>query len=766
MGARAPSPRLGRGLPPAWAPRRWLWAALLAVLAVLLTGCDNSPYPRGTAQSNTLLNAFQERSPRSLDPTVSYNNNETPYTYQTYEPLYGYHYLKRPYALVPKAAEAIAEPQFLDAQRHPLPHDADPARIAFSVYDIRIRPGILFAPHPAFARDEQGGYRYHALKPGELGGRRSPLDFEHQGTRELTAEDFVYALKRHASPRVEASVFGVFSEHVLGLKDFNALLRAEDAKLRQGLPPSALDKPFLDLRRWPLEGAQAPEKHLLRITLKGKYPQWKYWMAMTFMAPVPWEADAFYAQPGMAVAGLSLSAWPVGTGPYMLVERITDRRHVLQRNPNFRGEPYPCEGMPGDKEAGLLDDCGKSMPFIDRIVSTNEREKLPHKAKFIQGYLDVPEIERPEWGIEFLSDMQDSADTRRLYEQRGFIFPKSVDISINYLGFNWRDPVIGRGDTPEQQAKNRKLRQALSIAIDYEEGYQRIFVNKAGEAAHGPLPAGLFGSRHGTVEGHNPVTHRVVDGKVVRRPIEDARKLLAEAGYPDGRDAKSGRPLVLYYDFQRVPTPEIRAELDWLTRQFGKLGIQLEIRATDYNQFQEKMRNGRAQIFSWGWLADYPDPENFLFLLYGPNAKAGHDGENAANYENAEYDRLYKRMQSLDDGPERQAVIDRMVDIVREDAPWAWGVFPYAAAAFQPWVHNGKPSLLVRDMAKYYRLDTAMRAERWAEWNRPVWWSLLLLPLALLALAWRLRTHWRAKELASGLSGEPPARPVAGEGVA
>ncbi|WP_051243302.1 ABC transporter substrate-binding protein [Azohydromonas australica] len=745
---------------------RLLLPALTALLLLPLAACDNSPYPRGTAQSNTLLNAFQERSPRSLDPTVSYNNNETPYTYQTYEPLYGYHYLKRPYALVPKAAEAIAEPRYLDAQRHPLPQDADPARIAFSVYDIRIRPGVLFAPHPAFAKDEQGAYRYHALKPGELGSRRSPLDFEHQGTRELSAEDFVYALKRHASPRVEASVFGVFSEHVLGLKAFNALLRAEDAKLRQGLPPSALDKPFLDLRRWPLEGAQAPEKHLLRITLKGKYPQWKYWMAMTFMAPVPWEADAFYAQPGMAVAGLSLSAWPVGTGPYMLVERITDRRHVLQRNPNFRGEPYPCEGMPGDKEAGLLDDCGKPMPFIDRIVSTNEREKLPHKAKFIQGYLDVPEIERPEWGIEFLSDMQDSADTRRLYEQRGFIFPKSVDISINYLGFNWRDPVIGRGDTPQQQVKNRKLRQAISIAIDYEEGYGRIFVNKAGEAAHGPLPAGLFGSRHGTVEGHNPVTHRVVDGKVVRRPIEDAKKLLAEAGYPDGRDARTGRPLVLYYDFQRVPTPEIRAELDWLTRQFGKLGIQLEIRATDYNQFQEKMRNGRAQIFAWGWLADYPDPENFLFLLYGPNAKAGHDGENAANYENPEYDRLYKRMQSLDDGPERQAVIDRMVDIVREDAPWAFGVFPYAAAAFQPWVHNGKPSLLVRDMAKYYRLDTSVRAERWAEWNRPRWWPLLLLPLALLALAWRLRTQWRAKESAEGRSGEAPARPAAGEGVA
>lgn len=747
MGPRAPSP-LARA-------RHGLRSALLLAAACLaLAGCDNSPYPRGTAQSNTLLNAFQERSPRSLDPTASYNNNETPYTYQVYEPLYGYHYLLRPYRLIPKAAEAVVEPTYLDAQRRALPPGADPAAIAYSVYDIRIRPGIRYAPHPAFAQDETGRYRYHALRPGDVGERRSPLDFEHQGTRELVAEDFVYALKRHASPRVEAPVFGLFAEHVLGLKELGATLRAEDARLRQGLPPSALDKPFLDLRRWPLEGAQAPQKHLLRITLRGKYPQWKYWMAMTFMAPVPWEADAFYAQPGMAAAGLSLAAWPVGTGPYMMAERITDRRHVLQRNPHFRGEPYPCEGMPGDREAGLLDDCGKAMPFIERIVSTNEREKLPHKAKFVQGYLDVPAIESQSWGVEFLSDMQDSADTAQLYQERGFLFPKTVDISISYLGFNWRDPVVGRGDTPEQQARNRKLRQALSIAIDWEEGYGRIFLNKAGEAAHGPLPAGLFGSRHGTPEGHNPVTHRVVDGRVVRRPIEDARRLLAEAGYPGGRDAKTGQPLTLYYDFARAPTPETRAELDWLTRQFGKLGIELEIRATDYNQFQEKMRHGRAQIFSWGWLADYPDPENFLFLLYGPNAKAEHDGENASNYANPEYDRLYKRMQSLDDGPERQRVIDRMVELLREDAPWSWGVFPYAASAFQPWVHNGKPSLLVRDMAKYYRLDTPMRAQRWAQWNRPLWWPLLLLPVALALLAWRLRGLWRARERASALAPE------------
>ncbi len=64
----------------------------------------------------------------------------------------------------------------------------------------------------------------------------------------------------------------------------------------------------------------------------------------------------------MAEKNLTLNYWPVGTGPYMLTEYVENRRHVLERNPNFRGEPYPCEGEPGDKEKGYLADCGKTIP--------------------------------------------------------------------------------------------------------------------------------------------------------------------------------------------------------------------------------------------------------------------------------------------------------------------------------------------------------------------------------------------------------------------
>jgi ABC-type transport system substrate-binding protein len=722
-----------------------LGATLL--LSVGLVACNNNPYPVGAAATNTMFVGFQERSPHHLDPTASYSNDETKISYQVYEPLYGYHYLKRPYTLVPRAAAEVVAPQYLDAAGKPLPADAPGELIATSVYDIPIRKGVMFAPHPAFARDEKGRLRYHtdgALGAGQIGEKRSPLDFEHQGTRELVADDFVYAIKRHATTRIQAPIYSVFAAYVEGLKEYGPFIKEQDAKLRAGLDPASQDKPFLDFRQWPLAGATALDDHTLRIKVKGKYPQWNYWMAMTFLAPVPWEADAFYAQPGMAEAGLSLDRWPVGTGPYMQVEAVRDRRHVLERNPNYRKDDlYPCDGSEDDRAKGLLADCGKPMPFTDRIVFSREKEKVPFKAKFTQGFFDVPEIERPDWGVEFQADIDDSESVRKLFAERGIKLPRVSDVSNWYLGFNWFDPVVGKGDTPEQQLKNRKLRQALSIAIDWEE-YSRVFPNKAGEAAHGPLPAGLFGSRHGQEGAFNPVTHQMVDGVLQRRSIEEARKLMAEAGYPGGRDEKTGRPLVLSYDYQRTPTPEIKAELDWMVKQFAKLGATLEIRATDYNQFQEKMRKGKQQIFWWGWFADYPDAENFLFLLYGPNSKAKVDGENAANYANPEYDKRFEQLRFLEDGPQKQKLVDEMMAIVREDSPWAWGFFPYAQGAFQPWLYNGKPGVMVRDMARYYRVDPAQRTELQAQWNHPQWWPLLLMAAALVGLvAIGVRIHRR-----------------------
>ena len=179
-------------------------------------------------------------------------------------------------------------------------------------------------------------------------------------------------------------------------------------------------------------------------------------------------------------------------------------------------------------------------------------------------------------------------------------------------------------------------------------------------------------------------------------------------------------------------------------KQFEKLGIQLVIRATDYNRFQEKMRKGTAQIFSWGWNADYPDPENFLFLLLGENTKVDHNGENAANYKNQEFDELFVKMRSIVNGPERQAVIDRMVEIVQHDAPWSWGFHPKGYSLYHSWYGNAKPNLMARNKLKYKTIDFGLRAEMRNKWNRPIIWPVIVLfMIFLLSLIPAVVTFYR-----------------------
>ena len=713
---------------------------VLGLLLLILAGCSrqpvNSPYPSGHEADNVLHTAFTQRSPKYLDPASSYSTDETPFTYSIYEPLYGYHYLKRPYELVPRAATSIDPPVYLNEHGQVLADDAPGQDVAISVYDIRIKPGILYQPHPAFAVQNDGSPTYWPIAPADLADKFSMADFEHTGTRELVADDYVYAFRRLASPRVISPIFGLLGEHVDGMREYGERLREQDRIAREQLGNEARTE-WLDLRQDGFSGVQAIDSHTLRIRVIGKYPQFRYWLAMTFTAPIPWEADRFYHQPGMAEQNLSLNTWPVGTGPYMLTESIINRRHVLSRNPNFRGEPYPCEGEPEDQAAGLLEDCGKPTPFIDRIEFSLEKESVPLMGKFLQGYYDIPEVGRGDYGVAMQVAAGDYLEKALLYKDRNIQIRSATAAQQFYFGFNWMDPVVGLGDTPEQQERNRKLRQAISIAFDWEQ-FVSIFQNDQAQVAHGPVPPDVPGFEE-LPHGLNPYVYDMVDGQVERKSLDDARQLLREAGYPDGRDATTGQPLILHFD--SAGGTGSSAMLDWMRRQLGSLNIQLEIRATDYNRFQDKMRSGTAQMYMWGWVADYPDAENFLFLLYGPNAKAINGGENASNYQSDEFDRLFDKMRFLNDGPEKDEVIHQMTDLVQRDAPWMFGYYPLSGGAWHGWVDNAKPTQMVRNTLQYYRINPEQRAAAVREWNKPLWWPLwLVAALALLGVGmiWRV----------------------------
>lgn len=678
----------------------WL-GNFFAILVLVISSATVSAQwndPHGAPRKEIVRYGAFSESPKTLDPAKAYSSNEYAIIAQIYEPPLQYHYLKRPYVLVPLTANNLPEVR---------------QEGATTVYTIRIQPGIYYQLHPAFAKNTRGQWLYHHLTHADLEHISSLSDFKNTGTKELTASDYLYEIKRLASPRVSSPIYSVMSEYILGLRELSKKLNQVDKK-KGG---------FLDLRHYALSGVKLCGRYCYEIHIHGHYPQFLFWLSMPFFAPVPWEADAFYAQSGLVEKNITLDSYPVGTGPYQLIENNPNREIVLKRNPHFHPEYYPLEGEIGDEAEGLLTLAGKQLPFIDRWVLTLDKESIPRWNKFLQGYYDSAGIGAESFDQAIALDASGHPILTAALKEKGIKLHTTVMPSFFYLGFNMLDPIVG-GSTPAHLA----LRQALSIAIDYEE-YIAIFLNGRGIPAFSPLPPGIYGHQIGR-QGINPIVYDWKQHRAQRKSLEEAKRLLKEAGYPNGIDPNTRRPLVLHFDAMGAGSPDEQAYYHWMRQQLDKLGIRLNVRATHYNRFQDKMRKGAAQLFAWGWHADYPDPENFLFLFYGPNGKVKHGGENAMNYANAEYDLLFERMRAQPNGPERETLIHRMVNLLQQDSPVAFGYYPVQFTLEHSWNGASKPHGIAQNTLKYQSLNIAERREKRLLWNHPFLWPALLVGIA------------------------------------
>jgi ABC-type transport system substrate-binding protein len=296
---------------------------------------------------------------------------------------------------------------------------------------------------------------------------------------------------------------------------------------------------------------------------------------------------------------------------------------------------------------------------------------------------------------------------------------------VYYIGFNMQDAVVGAaaGD------RGRKLRQAMSLVID-SQSFMDIFLNGRGIAAQSVIPPGIFGYEETYL---NPF--RRVD-------LERARALLREAGYPGGIDPKTGKPLHLTFDTGDT-SARGRLRYQFFVDAWSRIGVDVEIAATTYNQFQDKVRRGAYQLFMWGWVADYPDPENFLFLLWSESARSA-GGPNTANFANPEFDGLFLAMRDVPDGPERLRLIQEMRGILERERPWVELFHPESYALIHGWVHNAKPLGMSFSTLKYRDVDVALRARRRREWNRPLTWpAWALLGIVVVVCAPAVRTVWK-----------------------
>jgi ABC-type transport system substrate-binding protein len=446
---------------------------------------------------------------------------------------------------------------------------------------------------------------------------------------------------------------------------------------------------------------------MFRIVLNQPYPQLRYLMAMHFTSPLAHEAVEKYADENLPASAPDigkLSVHPVGCGAFQLTAYEKRSYLILKANPNYRVETYPAEGAPGDREAGMLEDAGKRLPLATEIRFNIVRESITSFNEFLQGYEDLAGVTQQNYQKVMAQPGQLSPEMKA----RGYGLHRDKAVDVYYFCFNMDDPTFG--GTSE---KNRKLRQAISLSLDSNEMIDLLYQG-LGVPAQFVIAPGLFGYDPSYT---NP--YRQFDPSLTK-----AKQLLEEAGYPGGIEPRTGRRLTIVWDNYDT-TPLGKQEVGIVTRRINQLGLNVDSRTTQYPQFQDKVEKGHFQFMNFGWVADYPDPENFVFLLYGPNGSAKTAGPNYANYNNPEYNRLFEQMRVMDDGPGRLAIIRKMRDILQEDCPWICTLHSETFALTQPWLHNYKPHPVALDGAKYWRVDGAQRARLQAEWNRPIYWPIV-----------------------------------------
>jgi ABC-type transport system substrate-binding protein len=616
--------------------KRIALAALAAAAAFILPACrGRSSTP---PKPGEVVYYGETDRIRGLDPCRAGDVASALAASRMYEGLYEYAYLARPYRLQPALAEGM-------------PVISDDGL----VYTIRIRRGIYFADDPCFTNSAGKG-------------------------RELTAGDFIFAIKRNADVKSESTGYWAFNERIEGLDAFReASLKASPTSVNYDIP---------------VAGLQAPDPYTLKITLTRPYPQFVWILAMHYAFAVPREAVEYYD--GKGGRGW-FHSHPVGTGPYILSQWIRNYRIEFVRNPKWaetgRVERYPGEGAPGDAEKGLLASAGKPVPFIDRIVQYVIGDASTQWLMFLTGQVEQSGVSRDNWDAVIGADRGLTPELAA----KGVRLHTAASMTTYYMGFNMEDPVVG---------PNRKLRQAMCCAFD-AEAWSRYY-NLRMLPANGPIPPGIAGAR--TDADANPYAYN----------LEKAKRLLEEAGYPGGIDPKTGRRLTLSLEQGSANDSDARASVELFASFMERIGIRIEASYNNWPTFLDKLDRRQCQMFRLAWVSDYPDAENFLQLFYGPNSSPG---PNHSNYSNPEFDTLYERVRVMPDTPERTALYARMADIAIEDSPWLCLSYPLSFGLQHGWVKNYKPHDFPYGMLKYYDLDPAARDAWRARYQKESAWS-------------------------------------------
>jgi ABC-type transport system substrate-binding protein len=595
-----------------------LAAALLALACAPGGAAPASADPQTAAPTAVpkVLHTFLSTGETGLDPAVASDIATLALLENLYDPLLRYEYLARPVKLQPNTVRAMPQ---VDA--------------AGTTYTFQIAPGTYFTPDPAFK------------------GKK----------REVTAEDYVYSLKRLYDPELKSPWLFLLEGKLAG----DAALKTRFS-YATGIP-----------------GLQVVDKYTLRIRLSKPDPNFLFYLAMPATGVVAREVAEAY--------GSQMGNHPVGSGPFLVGEWKRSDKITLQANPDFRATVFHAGAdVPEADRAYAAALEGKRLPLVDRIEVKIMEEYQSRMLGFLNGEFDY--IEQVP---ESMKDMVLRADTpaptlKPELARKGMELSPFPVLQTYYMWMNMEDPLIG-GYSKDKIA----LRRAIALSYNSPED---VALLKKGLAlpAQSPLPPNVLGydPEYRSPVGYNPAL---------------ARALLDRYGYRPGKDGfrtlPNGQPLTLTMHSEPSMVGRLRDEL-W-RKGLNSIGLRVQFKSDKKTEIIKASRLGKVMMFETNWIADFPDGDNYFQLLYGPNSGRA----NYARFNLPEYNQRYEQARQLGDTLERRVLYREMNQLIHAYNPWVLLTHPISADIRQPWLKNYKRHPVEFTNWRYLDIDLAERKQ-------------------------------------------------------
>jgi ABC-type transport system substrate-binding protein len=480
--------------------------------------------------------------------------------------------------------------------------------------------------------------------------------------RELTAADYAYELKRLIDPRVHSPWAWLVEGKIVGLDEL-----AEAAKKSGRFDYDAK-----------IEGLQTPDRYTLVIKLKDTDYNLSYILAHEPTSAVAREViEAYSDEAGRAMSN------PVGTGAYKLAQWVRSSKIILAANPDYRGFTWNFESSDPDDQKLIYAMKGKRMPQVGRVEVSIMEEDQARLLAFQNDELDLMDLGGP-----LAPNVLDGDKLKPQFVKKGIKLSRIIDPAISYVYWNLQDPIVG-GFSKEKIA----LRRAMAMAYNVDD---EVNVVRNGQAApvQFPIPPGVVGydPRYRSPVHFDPAL---------------ANKLLDYFGYrkgPDGfRNLPDGKPFTIRY----ASRPDsLGRQLDELWKQaFDRIGVRMEVQKDRFPELLKLERQCKLMMRTASWIADYPDADNFMQLLYGRNI--GQNNNACAKI--PEYDTLYEQTTKMPDSPERDRLYHDMARIIEVYAPWRLDTATYRNMLVQPRVVGYKKHPILH--AEWQYVDIVPRGQ-------------------------------------------------------